>query len=170
MGLWSISFLEAWGRRENELRFLWGTEQLSLIEEPRQQFNGVLESNPETGRTTVEQSSAAAYYIKQTVANLLCIAFILFTIISALAAQTVRYIDAHDAEGRECGTPYAIDVHDVLSSGSMGGTVVECTILEAKRYELMSAALNLLIIGTYSLRQMTPATINVLGMRLTAGR
>ena len=32
VGLWSISFLEAWHRRENELRFTWGTQDLSSIE------------------------------------------------------------------------------------------------------------------------------------------
>ena len=38
LGLWSISFLNWWTRRENELRFLWGNEKTdtaSMVSSPR---------------------------------------------------------------------------------------------------------------------------------------
>ena len=62
VGLWSISFLEAWHRRENELRFVWGTEHLSTIETPRPEFVGVTKANLETGRSylAVEKPLQAA--------------------------------------------------------------------------------------------------------------
>ena len=31
VAVWSVMFLQRWARRENELRFLWGTEKLSQI-------------------------------------------------------------------------------------------------------------------------------------------
>lgn len=141
MGLWSILFLEAWGRRENELRFTWGTEQLSSIELPRPQFDGVLETNVETGRSVLEHKSMASYYMRMLVSTLVCVIFIVFTIASALAAQTVRYIQAHTAEGVDCIPP------DLEADGSQAGAI--CGILEHKQYELLSSCLNLVIIGVY---------------------
>eukprot|EP01047_Picozoa_sp_COSAG01_P125644 COSAG01_NODE_54717_length_330_cov_0.744589_1_plen_109_part_11 len=77
VGLWSISFLESWGRRENELRFLWGTADLKDIETPRSQFEGVLETDFETGRQSLEHKSMRVYYIKMSIANFICFLFVL---------------------------------------------------------------------------------------------
>ena len=41
MGSWSITFLSAWNRRESELMFLWGTEDLLVDDTPRADFDGV---------------------------------------------------------------------------------------------------------------------------------
>eukprot|EP01051_Picozoa_sp_SAG22_P009631 SAG22_NODE_815_length_7037_cov_6.192130_4_plen_234_part_00 len=90
-GLWSISFIEAWRRRENELRFLWGTEELSRIEQPRPDFKGQLVISGETGSQQLEQISIAAYYTKQFVSIIVCVIFCVFTIVCALAAQMVRH-------------------------------------------------------------------------------
>ena len=121
VGIWSTIFIESWHRRENELRFLWGTEKLSQIEQPRPSFEGELDTNPETGRQLIVVKSQTVQYLKVIASTLVSVAFILFTIASAVAAQMVRYVDPGDVEG----------------------------LLEKKKYELLSAALNLTIIGVY---------------------
>lgn len=121
VGIWSTIFIESWHRRENELRFLWGTEKLSQIEQPRPSFDGELDTNPETGRQLLVVKSQSVQYLKIIASTLVSVGFILFTIASAVAAQMVRYIDPGDVEG----------------------------IIEKKKYELLSAALNLTIIGVY---------------------
>jgi hypothetical protein len=155
VGLWSISFLESWGRRESELRFLWGTADLKDIETPRSQFEGVLETDFETGRQSLEHKSMRDYYIKMSVANFICFLFILFTIVSALAAQTVRYIEPTNANGVRC-----IDMEEnaqqALASGSHGGIIGNtyegeepCSIVHKMKFKIASSMLNLAIIGVY---------------------
>eukprot|EP01043_Picozoa_sp_COSAG02_P026908 COSAG02_NODE_1564_length_11912_cov_7.524676_2_plen_1114_part_00 len=120
VGLWSISFLEAWHRRENELRFLWGTEYLSTIELPRPEFVGITKSNPETGRSYLAVAKPVHAALKQLASAFVVIIFVAFTILSALAAQMVGYAEP-DGEG----------------------------LFEEQKYKLVSAALNLTIIGVY---------------------
>lgn len=121
VGIWSTIFIETWHRRENELRFLWGTEKLSQIEQPRASFVGELDTNPETGRQLLVVKSQSTQYAKVIASTMVSVAFILFTIASAVAAQMVRYIKVEDAQG----------------------------LLEQKKYEMLSAGLNLTIIGVY---------------------
>eukprot|EP01048_Picozoa_sp_COSAG05_P015979 COSAG05_NODE_1997_length_3729_cov_2.409091_1_plen_341_part_10 len=155
VGLWSIGFLEAWVRRENELRFLWGTQQLSEVEEPRLRFEGVIETNPETGRQVLQHTSMPWHYAKILMSQLFCISFIIFTIISALFAQMTRYIPAHNniidpatGEYQVCTT--AVEMEEIAHhGGSASDDIVECTLLQLKAYELLSAALNLSIITSY---------------------
>ena len=40
LALWSVTFLNSWSRRENELKFLWGSEGYETVEKPRPQFKG----------------------------------------------------------------------------------------------------------------------------------
>ena len=102
VGLWSISFLETWNRRENELRFLWGTASLSKIEAPRKEFVGVLETNAETGRQVMEHKSRGIYNLKIFCSMVLSMIFIIFTITSAVAAQMVRYVEPVHESGAFC--------------------------------------------------------------------
>jgi hypothetical protein len=92
VGIWSTLFIESWNRTENELRFLWGTESLSQIEEPRPSFIGELHTNPETGKQVLEVKSPATQAMKLVATSFICMLFILFTIGSAITAQMVRYI------------------------------------------------------------------------------
>ena len=185
VGLWSISFLETWTRRENELRFLWGTASLSTIEQPRPPFIGVLETHIETGRQMMVQKSSVKYSLKMGASYLVCFCFIILTIFSALAAQLVRYIDAKNDQSQSCkqidcsilaasgavltddcnatgtlptmGTTGGWEPHLGSESWAMGGDLdmtssegfTPCTTLQRKRWELCSAALNLVIIGSY---------------------
>ena len=120
VGIWSTLFIESWHRRENELRFLWGTEKLSQIEQPRPAFVGELDTNPETGRQLLVVKSPAEQYMKIFLSTLMSVGFIIFTVASAIAAQMVKYIEP-DGEG----------------------------LLEQKKYEMAAAALNLAIIAIY---------------------
>ena len=148
VGLWSISFLEAWHRRENELRFTWGTQDLSSIETPRPEFIGIIKPQFETGREVLTYKSPATQAAKKTVGVLISFAFIVFTICSALAAQVVRYFPTGCYE---CPESY--------NDGSNAGTTCEeyekvdsdlnCNIFEARKFQLISSLLNLAIIGVY---------------------
>ena len=100
VGLWSISFLEAWHRRENELRFLWGTEHLSTIEQPRPDFVGITKANPETGRSYLAVSDPIRAALKELVSAAVVLLFVGFTIFSALGAQMIGYLEP-DGEGLE---------------------------------------------------------------------
>ena len=155
VGLWSISFLEAWHRRENELRFTWGTEDLSSIEKPRPEFVGVIKAQFETGREVLVYKSALEHSAKRFVGTLVSFLFIIITICSALGAQVVRYIDS---ECMVCPAGYAMGVHE-LGVPDFEGTMcpdnvkidVEpaCGVFQKRRFVLASSVLNLLIIGVY---------------------
>jgi hypothetical protein len=143
VGIWSTLFIETWHRRENELRFLWGTEKLSQIEQPRPSFDGELDTNPETGRQLLVVKSQSAQYMKIFASTMASIMFILFTVASAVAAQMVRYVDTG------CKTT----TEDVSMWNAAGDGVmvprVDCGIVEKKKFEMMSAGLNLTIIAVY---------------------
>jgi hypothetical protein len=113
VGMWSISFLETWTRRENELRFLWGTAQLSSIEEPRSSFEGILETNIETGRQMMVHTSTVTYSLKMAFSYVVCFIFIVITILSALGAQLVRYVEPTNGDGISCAD---IDANLTLAS------------------------------------------------------
>ena len=121
VGLWSISFLEAWHRRENELRFLWGSEHLKTTEVPRGEFKGVTRTNLETGRSYLAVENPRKHSMKKVASMFVCFLFILFTIASALAAQMVGYL----------------------------GDANNPSWWERSKYQLASAVCNLAIIGIY---------------------
>jgi hypothetical protein len=159
VGIWSTIFIESWHRRENELRFLWGTEKLSQIEQPRPSFDGELDTNPETGRQLLVVKSQSAQYMKIVASTMASVGFILFTIASAVAAQMVRYVDPCEGLAAACmGTPLVsnatcdLDASTDGSAACPAGCDDQCSglgMFEKKKYEMMSAALNLTIIAVY---------------------
>ena len=120
-GLWSVTFIEVWKRREAEHRFLWGTDHLAKLEKPRLKFIGQSLINSETGLLTLVHKSTAVYYTKQTIAVVIVIIFIVFTIVCALGAQMIRYVPVNEAT-------------------SMFGK---------NKFKLLSSVLNLAIIGVF---------------------
>jgi hypothetical protein len=122
-GIWSIAFIETWVRRETEHQFLWGTEHLEDIEKPRAHFVGRLLINSETGTSRKVHKSNAVYYLKQFVGVVIVMLFIVCTILCALAAQMVRYLEVENLE--------------------------DASALEANKFKLMSSALNLVIIAVF---------------------
>ena len=92
VGLWSISFISAWGRRENELRFLWGTEGLSDIEEVRLAFIGEVIYNADTGKVTKQAFSQNKQLLKKLFSMLIVLLMMSFTILCATGAMLLRYL------------------------------------------------------------------------------
>ena len=132
VGLWSISFLETWNRRQNELQFLWSTSNLSSIEEPRATFVGELKTQAETGKQVLDHISPLRYSLKRGVGMAASFMFIIFTIASALAAQVVRYL-----------------APDCYTDPESSGFTEDCTFFQARKFTLLSSVLNLVIIGIY---------------------
>eukprot|EP01047_Picozoa_sp_COSAG01_P002892 COSAG01_NODE_81_length_27820_cov_22.659753_8_plen_958_part_00 len=140
VGLWSIVFLEQWRRRESELRFLWGSEGLSEIDEPRREFQGVLEVNPDTGRQRFVVKSSFEQFQKRIAATFVVMIMILITASAATIAYLIRYYDSDEAsETEDMGTD---------NDGSETGLSFEMmsALLLNKKWEVFSAALNLFII------------------------
>jgi hypothetical protein len=92
VGMWSVSFLEGWKRKEFEFRFLWGSDELDDEEDLRSEFVGKLIVT-ETGRERVVYSSAWKRYVLLFVSALICSICISFTVGAALAASQVRYFE-----------------------------------------------------------------------------
>ena len=116
VGLWSISFLETWKRKQNELMFLWSTADLSDVEEPRTTFIGELVTQQETGRQVLDHVSGTTYGLKQAAGMMASFFIILFTIVSALAAQVVRYVPPECTNKLETATD-----DETCSSASLYG-------------------------------------------------
>jgi hypothetical protein len=90
---WSIFFLSAWTRCQNELAFLWGTEGFEKREGPRPTFRGERKVNPETDRVDVVHSSSQS---KQRLlvlcwSWLVSLGAILLTATCAYYATTLKY-------------------------------------------------------------------------------
>jgi len=98
IGFWSVVFLESWARRETELKFLWGTEQLTLTEPVRHDFIGLVEINEDTGREEIVVKDTLVAAMKKAVSTALSFLCIIFTAASAITAMSLRYlpIDAND--------------------------------------------------------------------------
>lgn len=92
VGMWSIVFLETWKRREAELRFCWGSEGLAEVDEPRREFIGVLEVNPDTGRQRLVARSNFEQNAKKIVSYTIVLLMIVITASCASMAYLVRYL------------------------------------------------------------------------------
>jgi len=89
VGVWSVSFLETWKRKEVEFRFLWGSEQVDDEEGMRPQFIGKLIVT-EAGREKVIYSSMAQRYLKLGLSAAVCFACMVMTVLAAIAASSIR--------------------------------------------------------------------------------
>lgn len=96
VGAWSILFLQAWNRRETELRFLWGLERLKSLDHVRREFkhgsNVALDINPDTGRQTFVVKNAATQLIHKLISTICVVFMMVFAMLSATMAILVRYI------------------------------------------------------------------------------
>lgn len=67
--------------------FLWGTEDLLLVDKHRSQFKGVLNFNKETGRQKMVAKSAWVQRAKKAAGFLAVVLMIILTILSATGAM-----------------------------------------------------------------------------------
>jgi hypothetical protein len=103
MGMWSTLFLSTWKRRENELKFLWGTNALHNADIVREQFKGVIHINLETGRQKYVIANAWAHTGRQLLGFLVVFLMIAITVTSATLAMLLRYMGDTDVkEVEEC--------------------------------------------------------------------
>ena len=96
VGAWSIVFLQAWNRRETELRFLWGLDRRKDIDNTRREFkygpNVALNVNPDTGRQTYVVRNATTQFWRKMISALCVLGMMLFAMVSATMAILVRYL------------------------------------------------------------------------------
>lgn len=150
VGAWSILFLQAWNRRETELRFLWGLDRLQFIDEARREFkhgtNSALQINPDTGRQQYVVKSQITQLLHKVV-SAVCVAFMMVvTVVSATAAILVRYIEQESVDPED-------DI--LIAHGSDTGDLPETSFMQhyvySRYYELLSAFLGLFIIVLYGM-------------------
>eukprot|EP01048_Picozoa_sp_COSAG05_P013010 COSAG05_NODE_1345_length_5128_cov_2.221316_3_plen_1405_part_00 len=84
---WAVSFLSQWERKEYELRFLWGTENIVESQKPRPQYKGVLRVNFTTSREVLVDKSPAKRFFRQCMSWLVIIMVMVFTAMLALWAE-----------------------------------------------------------------------------------
>ncbi|XP_044750603.1 anoctamin-10 isoform X2 [Coccinella septempunctata] len=59
--VWVTLMLEFWRRKSNELAFKWGTIGMTSLDEPRANFQGVMEKDPITGKCTPQYPRYKTY-------------------------------------------------------------------------------------------------------------
>lgn len=89
IGLWSVSFIETWRRKEVEWRFLWGSEVATAVEELNPRFVGKLIVT-ETGRERMVQKSNFDQYSKIIISYFAVWLMITATVASALGASLIK--------------------------------------------------------------------------------
>lgn len=100
--LWSAQFNISWKRRENELKFLWGSEQVEEEELVRPDFKGRLVIDPVTQGEEIQYYSACARATRIILSTLVSTAFVLTVIFLAFTATTVRFHNAPDPSDVYC--------------------------------------------------------------------
>ena len=148
LSLWSTAFLEAWTRRQNELKFQWGSEGFETTERPRVQFSGKFEVHPLTGVEKLVHKNKLQYSGKLVVSNLIGLCMIFFTSMGALNAYLVREL-------------YTVEYQNGLLAQYVNGTwqpewdeavgAVEGRPRELQNsFKIASALISLVVIQTFS--------------------
>lgn len=125
---WSIVFLGAWKRRENECVFLWGSEGFEASERPRAQFVGAHVVNPETNRDEIIYTKPFLRSIKLSISFLISLACICMTIFCAIFASSIKDSPDHRLSEEEAAVASLFDLY---------------------KWKVVSAVLNLTIIVVF---------------------
>ena len=100
--VWSASFNSRWRRRENELKFLWGSEETEAGAPVRDDFKGVLIVDPVTEDEEIQYYSATARAVRLMLSTGVSLGVVLTVIFLAFSATTVRYKNAPDPDDVYC--------------------------------------------------------------------
>eukprot|EP01052_Picozoa_sp_SAG31_P015570 SAG31_NODE_1004_length_10437_cov_2.754208_10_plen_696_part_00 len=158
----SVTFVEAWNRKECEFQFLWGNEELEGGDEGvRPQFVGKL-TVTETGREMYVHISKVSKYLKVTTAFLIVWLMICFTVVSALGASLIRAIPHPGQDGYEDfwgESPGPMFEKDGELEGGCAAHIAAgekyhfidhpCGFWQQNKWLLCSSFVNLIIIQTY---------------------
>ena len=148
VGLWSITFLSTWGRRENELRFLWGTAGLSTKEDPRLEFSGEVVYNPDTGRTFKVPASMWRHRGKRVLSVLVVLFMMVATTLAATGATLLRYIEDDDTR---LFSDFAASSSGIDKEAKLAALNFFEIQWLSKKYVVLSAATNLVIIIAFGI-------------------
>ena len=89
VAIWSVMFLQQWQRRENELRFLWGTDQMLEKQDPRFEFKGKPSINMVTGMETVVEKGHVLPFARKLLSWTVVVFMMVLTMTAALLAESV---------------------------------------------------------------------------------
>eukprot|EP01043_Picozoa_sp_COSAG02_P039593 COSAG02_NODE_3139_length_7297_cov_371.401223_3_plen_1215_part_00 len=92
--VWSAMFNVRWLRRQNELQFLWGSENVEQQAPIRAEFKGILVIDEVSGAEEMAYYSLCARVTRLMLSTFVSLLCVLVVIVSAFTATTVRYIDA----------------------------------------------------------------------------
>ena len=92
--LWSAKFNVDWMRRESELKFVWGSDDVDESAEVRTEFKGMLSVDDVTGAEEMVYYSSAARATRLILSTLVSLVCVMIVVVSAFTATTVRYIGA----------------------------------------------------------------------------
>ena len=173
-GVWSILFLQAWNRRETELRFLWGLDRMKHEDETRREFingpNSTLEVNPDTGRQNYIVKNKADQWCRKGISLAWVLVLMFFTVLSATGAILVRYAGeteeteiigiggvSNDLVSNDLVSSDLVveDVNETSDGSGTGGAEFDGVYEEmhhyfySRKWELLSAFLGLFLIVVY---------------------
>lgn len=143
--IWSMSFLSSWKCRENEYKFLWGTEGHEEHEQPRPEFQGKHTVNKITGKATTEFEAPIKRMIIKILSALLSVVCILVTAFCGITATNYKYSGPQ------------VNATDMMSAGSSSGAGADegpdifsvdyaKDFVLANEYMLKSSIMNLVLI------------------------
>ena len=142
--MWSVTFLSSWVQRQNELKFLWGSEGFEKNERTRPQFRGSHRVNQETGREIMMHDHVVLRYFKLSLSMAVSFACICTTIYWAVLATKVQ-----STPPEECQC--CVMSEYIMAENNI--TVEECDALkdslnlwEKNRFRYLSSLLNLVLI------------------------
>ena len=149
--MWSVTFLSSWVQRENELRFLWGSEGFENNERTRPQFKGQHLVNQETGREMMHHEHLARRAIKLFLSFLISFSCIALTAYLAVEATAVKSWGEFNTPGKfsEC------EYHEILPNATFAMLrntteyhicVRDMFILDKQKWKVLSSVLNLILI------------------------
>jgi len=104
-------------RREQELKFVWGSENVEETASVRSEFKGMLSVDEVTGAEEMVYFSSAARATRLVLSTLVSLVCVIIVVTSAFTATTVRYIGAPHPEDVYC-QEYLAGTYDNSSSAN----------------------------------------------------
>ena len=108
MSFWSLFFLSTWKRRQNELSFLWGTQDYEETERPRSEFineakdprnnDATYKVSKITGRMEAVATRPWVRWVKVAVGAVVLVAFIGIVMVLAQMATWIKLAPIHDSK------------------------------------------------------------------------
>jgi hypothetical protein len=146
--MWSVTFLSSWTQRQNELRFLWGSENFEVNERTRPQFKGQHLVNQETGREMMHHENMGRRAVKLGASFAISFTCIFLTAYLAVEATAVK------SWGKWGGGAYPacavlpsnVTYTDCLNDVWQPEGVPQVSMVDKQKFKILSSVLNLALI------------------------